>query len=173
VATGSNGGFIANPRDGTGTSFTIYNPTGDDLRVFGSADIVTIAPTRMTLPGGLTLNGAEDVTGSWVPFTFTPTPQSGAFGSVSGSGRYLPLGKTRVVEIDIQIPTPASATGAMFAPLPFTTTGRGSFAGRERAAAGFGFVGNVEPNQLIVTRDSGSLFVAGGRYQATFLVERP
>jgi hypothetical protein len=35
---GSIGALVAEPRDGTGAAWSIYNPTGDDLRFFGNSD---------------------------------------------------------------------------------------------------------------------------------------
>jgi len=51
TSSGATGGFIINPRDGTGDIFTIYNPTGNDWRVFnGAADKLI-----MTTAGALQL----------------------------------------------------------------------------------------------------------------------
>lgn len=40
---GSTGAFVAQSRDGSGAAWSVYNPTGDDLRFFGNSD------DRMTL----------------------------------------------------------------------------------------------------------------------------
>ena len=39
---GAGGAFIANPRDGSGTAFQLYNPTGDNIRLYGGSDLFTI-----------------------------------------------------------------------------------------------------------------------------------
>lgn len=48
---GAGGSLSANPRDGTGETFLWYNPTGDDLRLFGSVngDLLILSPTAFTL----------------------------------------------------------------------------------------------------------------------------
>jgi hypothetical protein len=85
IATrGAVGGFVVVSRDGSGADWSLYNPSGDDLRIFGnSADRLTVtnagdvgigtsAPAvRLDVSGGGIRGQALDATGSPALFTST------------------------------------------------------------------------------------------------------
>ncbi|MDP2104092.1 MAG: hypothetical protein Q8K26_04180, partial [Candidatus Gracilibacteria bacterium] len=83
---GALGGFRVAPRDGVGTSFSWYNPTGDDFRMYASAigDLFTVQMNGnvgigTTDPGGYrtAIRGINDVSGSgalWVSGLTAGTP---------------------------------------------------------------------------------------------------
>jgi hypothetical protein len=59
ITQGATGAFVAFPRDGTGAEFSLYNPTGDALHVYGgSADIATFSSTGLAVTGTLSATGA-------------------------------------------------------------------------------------------------------------------
>lgn len=64
--SGSVGGFLAAPRDGTGANQIWYNPTGDDMRLFNSinGDVITVLNNGNTGIGTTTPGGKLDVNGS-------------------------------------------------------------------------------------------------------------
>ena len=64
--SGSGGGFLAAPRDGSGASHVWYNPTGDDMRLFNtiSGDVVTIQNGGNFGIGTTSPAGKLDVNGS-------------------------------------------------------------------------------------------------------------
>lgn len=64
--SGSLGGFLAAPRDGSGASHIWYNPTGDDMRLFSSVngDVITVLNNGNTGIGTTTPGGKLDVNGS-------------------------------------------------------------------------------------------------------------
>lgn len=64
--SGSGGGFLAAPRDGSGASHVWYNPTGDDMRLFNTinGDVITVLNNGNTGIGTTTPGGKLDVNGS-------------------------------------------------------------------------------------------------------------
>lgn len=64
--SGTVGGFLAAPRDGSGANQIWYNPTGDDMRLFNttSGDVITILNNGNTGIGTTTPGGKLDVNGS-------------------------------------------------------------------------------------------------------------
>ena len=52
TVNGAGGGFNLPSRDGSGTTFVLYNPTGDDWRIFnGAADVIVLtAAGVLSLP---------------------------------------------------------------------------------------------------------------------------
>lgn len=85
-STGAAGGLVAQPRDGTGANWVMYNPTGDNLRFWNTSnnDVAILDNDgNLTLDGGLTttsmsinngtnFNPASNVNAALVP--------SGSFG---------------------------------------------------------------------------------------------
>jgi len=64
--SGTLGGFLAAPRDGSGANQIWYNPTGDDMRLFNtiSGDVITVLNNGNTGIGTATPGGKLDVNGS-------------------------------------------------------------------------------------------------------------
>jgi hypothetical protein len=82
------------------------------------------------------------------PFTtYTPvvTAGSGAFTTVSATGRYRRIGKLVFIEIDITITTNGTAAGNVTATLPFTGVNAAGFA---YAGLLFGRAGNISGKLL-------------------------
>lgn len=63
---GSGGGAVINSRSGSGSNFTVYNPTGADLRFFsGAADVgILTAAGALTVAAGITSGGQTRITTS-------------------------------------------------------------------------------------------------------------
>jgi hypothetical protein len=71
---GSVGAFVAQPRDGSGAEWSIYNPTGDDLRFFGNSD------DRMVLTNSGNL-GLGVTPSAWSSFTALQFGETGCVAS--------------------------------------------------------------------------------------------
>jgi predicted secreted protein len=83
-ATGTGAGFILAPRAGPGVAeWNIYNPTGQELRIFnGTTDVVTIGPTGNAVFAG-------DVTAPNLRSTGLVSNRSGEwFQNAAGAGRW-------------------------------------------------------------------------------------
>lgn len=114
----------------------------------------------------------------WIPWTPTVTAGSGSFTAVSGSGRYIQIGRTVFFKCDITITTIGTGSGCSFT-LPIaaqTTTGH---IGSAREDATTGNAGTIKLNSSAVSATvirydngnitsggSGSLIRCSGMYEA-------
>jgi hypothetical protein len=116
-------------------------------------------------------------TGPWTAYTPVITAGTGAFTTVSATGRYTKIGKTILVNIIINITTNGSAAGFIQVSLPFigSPTGSSILVGREDAIAGKMLQCRtfVNANTAIITNYdntypglSGALIELTGAYEA-------
>jgi hypothetical protein len=70
-------------------------------------------------------NGKWTFSGTaWTSYTPTVTASSGSFTTVTASGKYNVIGKTCFVTMQINTTTVGTASGTIYATLPFTSAGR-------------------------------------------------
>lgn len=93
----------------------------------------------------VTINGETDGGGAWTAWTPTITASTGAFTTVSGSGKYKVIGKTCHFIVNITITTVGTATGTVFT-LPVTAKDGVGNVGSCREDAVVGYLGNVRLN---------------------------
>lgn len=89
---------------------------------------------------------------AWTKFTPTVTPSSGAFTSVSATGRYKRSGRTVLISMNIVITTNGTGAGSVIASLPFV--GGVSLQvvnGIVTGAANFGIFGAMGSNGAALT----------------------
>ena len=105
-SAGASGGLVAQPRDGTGANWVMYNPTGDNLRFWNStnSDVAlldndgnltldgSLTTTGMNINNGTNFNPAANVNAALVPFgdyggglVFNDTNYAGIWTSGSGT----------------------------------------------------------------------------------------
>ncbi|MGL3208681.1 hypothetical protein [Bradyrhizobium sp. BR 1433] len=83
------------------------------------------------------MSGFSSPIGSaWTAYTPTVTPGSGAFTSVSATGRYLQCGKTVFFSVAVTITTNGTAAGYVSVSLPVITKSAFIFFGREDGVTG-------------------------------------
>jgi hypothetical protein len=80
---------------------------------------------------------------SWTAYTPGISPDTGAFGSASATGRYLKIGKTVNIQLYILITTVGTASGYLNIGLPFNTAGACVISGWENNATGRMCQGNA------------------------------
>lgn len=97
---------------------------------------------------------------AWTAYTPTVTASSGAFTTVSATGRFLAIGKTVFVKVAINITTVGTASGIVQATLPNTSVGGYNLSGN--AGAGFQLTANTVGNQLFLTKYDGTSAISAG-----------
>ena len=86
----------------------------------GNVGIGNTAPTaKLDVSGNIVMTGV-----AWTSFTPTITASTGAFTTVSATGKYYIFGKTCTLNMIVDITTAGTATGVMYATLPFTSAAR-------------------------------------------------
>jgi hypothetical protein len=106
----------------------------------GNSDITSL--TGLTTPLSVVQGGTGDNGSAWAAFTPTAQPTSGAFESVTTSGRYKTIGKTVFVQITVTIANNGTGSGFIrINGLPFAgggpTGAQYALAGRESSQVGF------------------------------------
>lgn len=160
---------LVTPLLGTPTSGVLTNCTGLPL---------TTGVTG-TLP---VANGGTGETGTaWTSYTPTVTASAGTFTTVSATGKYKKIGRVVHYNIKVTITTVGTASGQVWATLPFTAESASTIfpvgVGYESAATGIflaGFIPWYAPTQVYITKlDGTSAIVAGyvlnmcGTYEST------
>lgn len=109
-----------------------------DVLFRGAAGWEILAPTANKF---LRSNGAadpswEDPSGAWTAYVPVVTSQTGAFTTVSATGKYSQVGKTVNVQVVIAITTNGTAAGFINVTLPVTQNGIFPYYGRANAVSG-------------------------------------
>jgi hypothetical protein len=102
----------------------------------------------------------------WTTYTPTITAGSGAFTTVSATGRFLTLGKTRLLRIVISITTNGTAATSILATLPAGNPLDFNWilSGREQTSTGHSLIGSIVSNtQMQITKYDATYPGADGR----------
>jgi hypothetical protein len=99
---------------------------------------------------------------SWTAYTPVITASSGSFTAVSATGRYLKVGKTVSLQVDISITTNGTANTAVLASLPFAAVGNSILAGREMNATGIMLSGTTSNSVLVIETYANAYPAANG-----------
>ena len=117
--------------------------------------------------------GTGNAGGAWTAYTPVITASTGSFTTVSATGYYQVIGKTCFVSVNITITTVGSASGLIYATLPFTSAARIQIGGwgMETSSTGNMLKGYIpaSTNQLQWTTYSNG-FTIGAGYTPTMNV---
>lgn len=141
---------------GTGNSFSINGVAATANTGTGSVVRAT-SPTLVTPALGVatatTINGVTLDNTAWTTYTPTVTSQGGTATTTSAAGRYKVIGKTCHVSVQVSITNHGTATGSIFASIPFTSfNGSVAYLGGtfESGATGRGSSCSILPNAAII-----------------------
>ncbi len=122
--------------------------TSDANKPVSTAQATAIA-AKQDADADLTAVASSNLAAAWTAFTPTITAGTGTFTSVSGSGRYLKIGKMVMFHMVITITTNGTAATNIHATLPFTSVNAGGFQVfpfREVALVGITGTGSIAAN---------------------------
>lgn len=108
---------------------------------------------------------ATGISGAWASYTPTITAAGGTFTSVSGSGKYVQIGKTVFCSFQINITTNGTAFGAILVttPIPKKSTSSAIGSGREGSSTGYmAQVTFASDTQFFVQKYDGTYLGANG-----------
>jgi hypothetical protein len=133
---------------GSATGNVLDKAAGDALYLplLGAAASATKLATARTIAGvafdgtaNIVINDTDLSGVAWTTYTIsTLTPNVGAFGSASATGKYKKIGKTVFVFIEVTITTNGTAAGYVFVNLPFAPKNRTPLSCKEGQAVGTG-----------------------------------
>lgn len=170
---------------GSGTSNIFLGNAGFSgaaVSYAGATSGVTILKASAVASGTLTMPAATgtliaEATAAWQTYTPTITSGSGAFTTVSATGRYKQYGKTIHLQVDIVITTAGTAASSLIATLPvnsFASTGY-TGVGRERAATGASCIGYITTSDAahinIIPMAGGTIIASGNSVTASLTYE--
>ena len=129
------------------TTATIFSVSSSNNVTFGGnvsvAGLTTPSLTGLTTPIAVSGGGTGDTGTAWTSVSSTITASSGTFTTASGTVRYKTLGKTVFFNISVTVTTVGSASGVVFATLPFVAAASGACSGREIAVNGWALTGTL------------------------------
>jgi hypothetical protein len=99
---------------------------------------------------------------AWTAYTPVVTAGTGAFTTVSATGRYLSIGKTVFVQIVITETNVGTAASYVLATLPKTAASNAVLAGRENALTGKELQGIVIGNPVVILNYDNSAPIGNG-----------
>lgn len=113
--------------------------------------------------------------GAWTPYTPTVTPGSGAFTSVSATGRWEKSGKTVRGSVKVTITTNGTAAAYIIVTPPIAVRDNCSYLGRETAVNGNFFYANAQSGSSFILLTPSSTYPGGDGYvlEFTFMYETP
>jgi len=123
--------------------------TGAQFNVLNDGVIDTVGQAISVIPGstgGSTSNGGTVTNylgNAWTPYTPVVTPNTGAFTTVSATGRYQRIGRTVFVQIAVTITTNGTAAGYVNVTLPLATAAAGYMGGVDSGASGKALSGTM------------------------------
>lgn len=139
---------VYNATAGTVTRVLMHSTTGALLNLSGNA-LVYLNPHAEYLQNG-----------SWTAYTPTLTAENNGTFTATASGRYLKIGKTVFIELNITITNSGTAINSCYASLPFAAVGSQVLAGREIAVVAVSVTGLLQGSQCNIRRyDAGTIFV--------------
>ena len=148
----------------------LKNPSGGSLNLVSADGASDLTVTFQALTGTAALTSTN---GAWTSYTPTITASTGSFTTVSATGFYQTIGKTCFVSINITITTVGTASGLIYATLPFTSAARIQIGGwgMETSSTGNMLKGYIPPSstQLQWTTYSNG-FTIGAGYTPTMTV---
>jgi len=141
----------------------LKNPAGGSLSLVSADGASDLTVTFQALTGTAALTSTNN---AWTSYTPTITAASGTFTTVSASGAYQTIGKTCILNMNITITTVGTASGTIYATLPFTSAARiqiGGY-GMEVNSTGNmlkGYIPSSSTQLQITTYSNGSTIGAG------------
>lgn len=112
----------------------------------------------------LTAVAASGLAAAWTAYTPTVAAGLGTLTTVSGTGRWLQIGKLTFVEVVITITANGTGSSYLTATLPVTAAAAAVFAGREAAISGVMVQGTVaaSSSSLVIINYAGAYPGASG-----------
>jgi len=140
--------------------------SGDTSGAITLAAPAVAGTNTITLPALTGTVALTSTNGAWTSYTPTVTASSGTFTTVSATGAYQTIGKTCFVSVNIIITTVGTASGAIYATLPFTSAARIQIGGwgMETSSTGYMLKGYIPTSstQLQITIYSNTSTIGAG-----------